>query len=220
MSGKESMAVRRLLKEYKKLQDKPVESILARPDPENILVWYFILYDLKHADYKGGVYMGKIVFPSEYPMKPPDLIFLTPNGRFDTNKKICMSFTSYHPETWEVSWTVENMLIGFISFMLTEESTFGAVMFPSSTHRQDCAKKSLYSLLKDKDFLRLFKDDLPKLGVDLDALLADPEKLKKKENEIAKESKLDNMSKLKAIISQQPIVFLALVLLLVYFLVK
>lgn len=28
-----------------------------------------------------------------------------PNGRFETNKKICLSMSDYHPETWQPSWS-------------------------------------------------------------------------------------------------------------------
>ena len=63
--------------------------------------------------------MGKIFFPPDYPFKPPDIIFVTPNGRFKTNKKICMSFTSYHPESWS-NQSIESMLMGLISFFVTD----------------------------------------------------------------------------------------------------
>jgi ubiquitin-conjugating enzyme E2 J2 len=39
------------------------------------------------------VYHGKIKFPEEYPFKPPGISMITPNGRFATNKKICMSMS-------------------------------------------------------------------------------------------------------------------------------
>ncbi|CAK5079567.1 unnamed protein product [Meloidogyne enterolobii] len=39
-------------------------------------------------------------------MKPPNLRLLTPNGRFETNKNICLSISGYHPETWLPSWSI------------------------------------------------------------------------------------------------------------------
>lgn len=35
--------------------------------------------------------------PSEYPFKPPEVYMLTPSGRFEINKKICLSISSFHP---------------------------------------------------------------------------------------------------------------------------
>ena len=116
----------RLLKEFKSLEKNPVPNIHAYPESKNIYNWNFVIYDLDYP-YKGGVYHGKLVFPSEYPMKPPKVMMLTPNGRFEVNTQICMSFTNFHVETWNPLWNIENMLIGLISFMFTSENTTGAV---------------------------------------------------------------------------------------------
>jgi hypothetical protein len=35
---------------------------------------------------------------AEYPFKPPGIMILTPNGRFDTGKRLCLSMSDYHPE--------------------------------------------------------------------------------------------------------------------------
>ena len=31
--------------------------------------------------------------------------FRQPNGRFETGKKICLSMSAHHPETWQPSWS-------------------------------------------------------------------------------------------------------------------
>ena len=66
-----------------------------------------------------GIYHGRITLPPEYPMKPPNITFLTPNGRFETNKKICLSISGYHPETWRPSWSIRTALLAMIGFMPT-----------------------------------------------------------------------------------------------------
>lgn len=50
------------------LQD-PVPSIQAHPSPSNLLEWHYVLQGAKDSDYEGGVYHGKVVFPSQYPYK-------------------------------------------------------------------------------------------------------------------------------------------------------
>jgi ubiquitin-conjugating enzyme E2 J2 len=77
------------------------------------------------GDYLGGVYLGKLILPIEYPLKPPSLQMVTPNGRFKTDENICMSFTKYHPESWSPLWNIENMITGLISFMLDDKDTQG-----------------------------------------------------------------------------------------------
>ena len=115
--GVDQMAIRRLLKEHKMLKSNPVKHIHAVYQPSNVLIWHFILYSLEDPQYKDGVYHGKILFPKEYPMRPPDVIFITPNGRFETGKKICTSFTSYHPEAWG-NWNVEVYIYLFFQYFL------------------------------------------------------------------------------------------------------
>lgn len=158
-----TLAIKRLSKEYQMLQAKPVKNIEAIPCPENIFEWHFVLYDLD-SPYVGGYYHGKLIFPVDYPHKPPNLIFITPNGRFKPGEKICLSFTSYHPETWSISWNVENMLIGLISFMYTNENTTGAVV-TSFGEKQKLANKSLGFNLNNKDFVKVFKGSFEKIGI-------------------------------------------------------
>ena len=55
-------------------------------------------HPLQGTEYDGGVYHGKLVFPADYPFKPPSISLFTPNGRFATNTKLCLSMTDYHPE--------------------------------------------------------------------------------------------------------------------------
>lgn len=158
-----SLAVRRLTKEYQMLLSKPVKNILAVPSPDNIFEWHFLIYDLDYP-FKQGFYHGKLLFPVEYPNKPPNLIFLTPNGRFKPQMKICLSFTNYHPETWSIAWNIENMLVGLISFMYTNENTTGAVI-TSNSEKMKLAQKSLAYNLQNKEFQKVFKESFKSLGI-------------------------------------------------------
>lgn len=64
------------------MQKKPVENIRAAPKETNILEWHYVIEGPKGSPYEGGFYHGTVVFPSEYPYKPPSIQMLTPNGRF------------------------------------------------------------------------------------------------------------------------------------------
>jgi len=39
-------------------------------------------------------------------------MMLTPNGRFELNTKICISFTNYHEESWQPAWGVRTAILG------------------------------------------------------------------------------------------------------------
>ena len=74
---------------------------------------------MNQLPYKGGVYHGTLTFPTEYPMRPPRFRMLTPSGRFEINTRLCLSMSDYHPESWNPSWSVETLLVGLQSFMVS-----------------------------------------------------------------------------------------------------
>ena len=127
------------------------------PDSKNIFEWNFLIFGLKDCDYEGGFYHGRLSFPAEYPMKPPSIMMFTPSGRFETNTKICTSFSDFHPETWNPMWGVETIIIGLISFMMSEEITTGVVKVKcSSQQRKEYARQSLSTNYKQSNFIRAF----------------------------------------------------------------
>ena len=136
------MGMKRLMRELKELQTNPEEDFVAGPGNDgDIFIWHFILKGPEDSPFAGGLYHGKILFPPEYPMKPPDVIFLTPNGRFETNKKICLSNTSYHPETWQPSWSARVILTAIRAFFTAPPEGIGAIN-ASNSERQVLALKS------------------------------------------------------------------------------
>lgn len=79
-------------------------------------------------------------------MKPPSIVLLTPNGRFEVNTKICLSISGYHPETWLPSWSIRTVLIALIGFMSTPADTsYGAVNFPSDARKKLAIKSRCWS---------------------------------------------------------------------------
>ncbi|RVX16891.1 putative ubiquitin-conjugating enzyme E2 33 [Vitis vinifera] len=113
----EKSCVKRLQKEYRALCKEPVSHVVARPSPNDILEWHYVLEGSEGTPFAGGYYYGKIKFPPEYPYKPPGISMTTPNGRFMTQKKICLSMSDFHPESWNPMWSVSSILTGLLSFM-------------------------------------------------------------------------------------------------------
>ena len=109
-----------LSKEFQKQIDSPeqkiIDNFIACPDPDNVFHWYYVVFGLKDCDYENGFYMGKLIFPKEYPWKPPEIRMLSETGRFETNYPICLSISNYHPESWNPVWPVKSIIIGLVSF--------------------------------------------------------------------------------------------------------
>lgn len=69
------------------------------------------------------------------------MVSFQPNGRFETNKKICLSISGHHPETWQPSWSIRTALLALIAFMPTPgNGTIGSLDY-SKEERQKLAKK-------------------------------------------------------------------------------
>ena len=71
--------------------------------------------------------MGKLIFPQDYPFKPPAIMMTTDNGRFSINQRICLSISDYHPETWNPVLSVRSIIIGLVSFFVSEDETVGSI---------------------------------------------------------------------------------------------
>ena len=66
----------------------------------------------------------------------------TPSGRFEPKARICLTISDYHPESWNPVWKVESIMMGLISFMLSEDTSVGTVN-SSEGQKKKFAKESL-----------------------------------------------------------------------------
>lgn len=151
------MATKRLREELIKVKTAPPPGVIAEPDESNILKWFYVIRGPSETPFEGGVYIGKLIFPSEYPMKAPSIHMLTPNGRFQINMKICMSMSDFHPESWNPMWSVATIIQGVQSFMASDELTTGGLK-ASEADRKKFAKFS--SAYNQKNYPNLFDGDI------------------------------------------------------------
>ncbi|GAA93423.1 uncharacterized protein L969DRAFT_96053 [Mixia osmundae IAM 14324] len=135
-------ATKRLLSELRQLQQDPPSNIVARPLEDDLFEWHFTITNVDGDDFNEGVYHGRILLPAEYPLKPPDFMLLTPNGRFELNKKICLSISGYHEDLWQPAWSIRLALVSLASFFSTEAAgAIGGLQTPSA-ERKKLAKQS------------------------------------------------------------------------------
>ncbi|CAM9389619.1 unnamed protein product [Ectocarpus sp. 6 AP-2014] len=115
-------AIKRIHADVRELMKDPSDQYHAAPLESNLFEWHFTIRGPPDTEFEGGVYHGRIILPPEYPFRPPDIMFNTPNGRFSTGMKICLTISSYHPEHWQPAWGIRLILEALISF------------FPSPSH--------------------------------------------------------------------------------------
>ena len=140
-----SPAVKRLMREAQELRDATSE-YAARPLDDNLFEWHFTFRGPDGSEYEGGFYHGRITLPPEYPMKPPSIMLLNPNGRFELNKKICLSISGYHPESWRPSWSIRTAILAIIGFLPTKgEGAIGSLDYTTEERKLLARKSCSYS---------------------------------------------------------------------------
>ena len=126
-------AVKRILREYAEFQQSYAAhrrqqssastpsslDVVAAPLSDNLFEWHFTLRGPTGTPYASGLYHGRVLLPSNYPFRPPDVVLLTPSGRFDVHKKICLSISSFHPANWQPSWSIRTVLTALMAFFPT-----------------------------------------------------------------------------------------------------
>ncbi|CAG7930218.1 unnamed protein product [Penicillium olsonii] len=118
-----SPSTRRLLKESSDLHKNPSPYFTAAPTSDsNLHDWHFTLAGPPSSPYSQGLYHGRITFPATYPLRPPSFRFLTPSGRFEVNREICLSISGHHEETWQPAWGVRTALLAIRSEIFGSES--------------------------------------------------------------------------------------------------
>ncbi|XP_073053302.1 ubiquitin-conjugating enzyme E2 32-like [Primulina eburnea] len=135
--NRKNPAVKRILQELKEMQSNPSDDFMSLPLEENIFEWQFAIRGPRDSEFEGGIYHGRIQLPAEYPFKPPSFMLLTPNGRFETQTKICLSISNHHPEHWQPSWSVRTALVALIAFMPTSPNgALGSLDYPTEERRK------------------------------------------------------------------------------------
>ena len=142
MSGKSSPSVKRIMADKKELDRHRSSRYYAEPLENDMFEWHFTIRGPAGSDFEGGLYHGRILLPPEYPFKPPNIVFLNRNGRFEVGTKICLSISAHHEETWQPAWGIRTMLEAIISFLPSEGSGAIGALDWSKEERQKCAKES------------------------------------------------------------------------------
>ncbi|KDR12804.1 Ubiquitin-conjugating enzyme E2 J2 [Zootermopsis nevadensis] len=157
---KTNSATERLKREYLRLKKDPDPYVVAEPLPANIREWHYVFTGPENTPYDGGLYHGKLVFPTNYPFEPPGIYMITPNGRFHTNTRLCLS------HAWNIDLSVFTILTGFLSFMIERTPTLGSIE-SSEYEKRQLAGQSLAFNLRDNVFCDLFPDMVTNIKTEL-----------------------------------------------------
>lgn len=115
MSG-QSVARRRLMRDFKKLQEDPPTGCSGAPQSNNLFSWDCILFGPQSTPFEDGTFRLKMDFNEEYPNKPPKVKFTSkvfhPNVYADGS--ICLDILT---NRWSPSYDVSSVLTSIQSLL-------------------------------------------------------------------------------------------------------
>jgi ubiquitin-conjugating enzyme E2 D/E len=119
------MSESRILKEIEDMYIDPPDNVTAGPIGDDIYHWEAVISGPEETYYKDGVFLLDILFPKEYPFKPPIVKFKTkifhPNINPDTGE-ICITILKDY--NWNPSMTINNILLSIM--LLFYKPNFGS----------------------------------------------------------------------------------------------
>jgi len=112
------MAMLRIQKELKELQDDPPANCSAGPLSDDLFQWQATLMGPTDTPYEGGVFFLGISFPADYPFKPPKVHFDTKifHPNINSSGGICLDILK---SEWSPALTIGKVLLSICS-MLTD----------------------------------------------------------------------------------------------------
>ena len=113
------MALKRLQKELKDVRKGDMGNVSAGPvDDTDLFHWSATIIGPDGSSYKDGIFLLDIVFPSDYPFKPPRVTFKTKvyHPNINDSGGICLDILR---DQWTPAFTVTKLLLS-ISSLLTD----------------------------------------------------------------------------------------------------
>ena len=111
------------IKNYKE-SDLNKNGIYCEFDERNLYNIYSLIIGPKDTPYENGYYFFKLECPSDYPLSPPKVLFLTQGSyiRFNpnlyTNGKVCVSIlNTWSGPEWTSSCTLNSVLLSILSLL-------------------------------------------------------------------------------------------------------
>ncbi|EGR28418.1 ubiquitin-conjugating enzyme, putative, partial [Ichthyophthirius multifiliis] len=107
---------RRLLRDFKKLQDDPPNGLTATPIEDNIMNWDAVIFGPEDTPWEGATFRLTLEFTEDYPNKPPVVKFRTkifhPNVYNDGS--ICLDIlqNQWSPiyDVWAILTSIRSLL--------------------------------------------------------------------------------------------------------------
>ena len=108
--------LKRLRKEYDDLQKESIPNLSAGPIDGNLFEWEAVILGPSGTPYEGGIFNLSISIPSNYPFKPPMVIFKTKiyHPNINSSGNICLDILK---NQWSPALSIPKILLSICSLL-------------------------------------------------------------------------------------------------------
>jgi|TARA_B110000008_G_C16901152_1_gene536808 ubiquitin-conjugating enzyme E2 D/E len=109
-------SAKRINKELENIKKDPPRCCSAGPKEDDIFNWSATLTGPDASPYAGGLFYLNIVFPQNYPFKPPKVTFLTKvyHPNVNSGGGICLDILK---DQWSPALTIDKVLLSICSLL-------------------------------------------------------------------------------------------------------
>ena len=108
--------IKRLTKELKDMEKNDIPNLSASPICNNLFEWEAVILGPIGTPYEGGIFNLNISIPSNYPFKPPIVIFKTKiyHPNINSSGNICLDILKTQ---WSPALTITKILLSICSLL-------------------------------------------------------------------------------------------------------
>eukprot|EP00835_Amoeboradix_gromovi_P001053 NODE_41_length_29768_cov_0.533924.p16 type:complete len:147 gc:universal NODE_41_length_29768_cov_0.533924:28956-29396(+) len=110
------MSVKRIQVELKNLMENPIKGVHIIPNEDDVLSWIVKITGPAGTPYEKGTFSINIVFTSDFPFKPPKILFKTKiyHPNFDSDGNICLSLLN----NWKPASRISVLITAILQLLL------------------------------------------------------------------------------------------------------
>lgn len=105
---------------------------------EDTTKWFILMHGFSGAkdEFVGGEYLVRIHLPPNFPFEPPQFYFMTPQGLYGLETKVCVSIGEYHKDEYRGVLGVDGFCSQLVSGLIGWKDMGGGIQIIKTTARE------------------------------------------------------------------------------------
>lgn len=110
----------RIIREAKTLASEKVPGISAAQNPECFSHFHVTVEGPPDTPYQGGLFHADLMLPSDYPMSPPKILFVTPiyHPNIDKQGRVCLDILK---KSWTPALQIRSVLLSLQALLASPD---------------------------------------------------------------------------------------------------